>query len=65
MHELFLLLGDSQPVTISAILVVLMGTIGALVILAIIIIFIMKGRGEGRSKYYIICICQFLGTTFE
>lgn len=41
---------DTQPVTISAILVVLMGTIGALVFLAIIIIFIMKARGDRRGK---------------
>ncbi|XP_035217504.1 uncharacterized protein LOC118190823 isoform X2 [Stegodyphus dumicola] len=41
---------DSQPVTISAVLVVLMGIVGALVLLAIIIIFIMKARGDRRGK---------------
>ncbi|KAG8191734.1 hypothetical protein JTE90_008798 [Oedothorax gibbosus] len=42
--------GDSQPVTISAVLVVLMGTVGALVLLAIIVIFIMKVKGDRRGK---------------
>ncbi|CAL1282679.1 unnamed protein product [Larinioides sclopetarius] len=41
---------DGQPVTISTVLVVLMGTVGALVLLAIIIIFIMKARGDKRGK---------------
>ncbi|XP_054706717.1 hemicentin-2-like [Uloborus diversus] len=41
---------DTQPVTISAVLVVLMGTVGALVFLAIIIILIMKARGDRRGK---------------
>ncbi|XP_071037926.1 synaptogenesis protein syg-2-like [Parasteatoda tepidariorum] len=41
---------DTQPVTISAVLVVLMGTVGALVFLAILIILIMKSRGDRRGK---------------
>ncbi|KAF8793828.1 Synaptogenesis protein syg-2 like protein [Argiope bruennichi] len=40
---------DGQPVTISTVLVVLMGTVGALVLLAIIIIFIMKARGDKQE----------------
>lgn len=42
--------GEEQPLAISAVLAVLMGLVGALVLLAIVIIFIMKSRHSSRNS---------------
>lgn len=42
--------GEVQPIAINAVLAVLMGTVGALVLLAIVIIFIMKARGDNENR---------------
>ncbi|XP_023232441.1 neural cell adhesion molecule 1-like isoform X1 [Centruroides sculpturatus] len=42
--------GELQPVAINAVLAVLMGTVGALLLLVIVIIFIMKARGSSENR---------------
>ncbi|XP_023232442.1 B-cell receptor CD22-like isoform X2 [Centruroides sculpturatus] len=43
-------IGELQPVAINAVLAVLMGTVGALLLLVIVIIFIMKARGSSENR---------------
>ncbi|XP_067137950.1 synaptogenesis protein syg-2-like isoform X2 [Centruroides vittatus] len=43
-------IGELQPVAINAVLAVLMGTVGALLLLVIVIIFIMKARGSNENR---------------